>query len=156
MPWFVIYTQARNEKKVARRLEQIGIEAYCPLLIQVRQWSDRKKKVETPLISSYVFVNVAENEREKVFEVPGVVRYLYWLGKPAVIRETEMQALKDSLDESVSNAEITGLKAGSSISIPHGPFRGKQGTVSQVNKNSVKIILEEMGIMVTLTKHETA
>ncbi|AWI24466.1 UpxY family transcription antiterminator [Flavobacterium pallidum] len=156
MPWFVIYTQARNEKKVALRLENIGIEVYCPLVTQIRQWSDRKKKVETPLISSYVFVNVTENEREKVFQVPGVVRYLFWLGKPAVIRNEEIEALKDSLKEAVFKTEITSLKPGSPISIPHGPFQGKLGTVSQVNKNSVKIILQEMGILITLIKHESA
>lgn len=156
MPWFVIYTQARNEKKVALRLENIGIEVYCPLVIQIRQWSDRKKKVELPLISSYVFVNIAESEREKVFQVPGVVRYLFWLGKPAIIRNKEIEALKDSLKEVIFKTEITSLKAGTQVNIPHGPFQGKQGTVSQVSKNSVKIILQELGILVTLMKHEGA
>ncbi len=156
MPWFVIYTQARNEKKVALRLGQIGIEVYCPLVTQIRQWSDRKKKVELPLISSYVFVNIAESEREKVFQVPGVVRYLFWLGKPAIIRDNEIEALKDSLKEVIFKSEITSLKAGAKVSIPHGPFQGKQGTVSQVGKNSVKIILQELGILVTLIKHEVA
>jgi transcription antitermination factor NusG len=58
MPWFVLYTQPRNEKKVAERLEKLGIKAYCPMTIQVRQWSDRKKKVEVPLLNSYVFVPI--------------------------------------------------------------------------------------------------
>jgi len=49
------------------------------MVTQIKQWSDRKKKTETPLIPSYVFVNIEEKNRNDVFEVPGVVRYLFWL-----------------------------------------------------------------------------
>ena len=58
MPWFALYTRPKNEKKVTEQLVKLGIEVYCPLVTQVKQWSDRKKKVATPLISSYVFVNI--------------------------------------------------------------------------------------------------
>ena len=97
MPWFAIYTRPKNEKKVVAGLEKIGIEVYCPMVKQVKQWSDRKKKVEVPLINSYVFVNIEESDRNVVFEIPGVVRYLFWLGKPAVIQEQEIEVLRASL-----------------------------------------------------------
>jgi transcriptional antiterminator RfaH len=156
MPWFVIYTQPRTEKKVTERLQQIGITAYCPIVTQVRQWSDRKKKVQVPLINSYVFVNVSEKEREQVFQVGGVVRYLFWLGKPAVVRDEEITALQESLKYTMSAVEVTGLQVGDSMHIPSGPFHGKEGIVKQIKKNSLQLVLKELGVLITLTKAETA
>jgi transcriptional antiterminator RfaH len=156
MPWFVIYTQPRNEKKVAERLQDIGITAYCPIVTQVRQWSDRKKKVQVPLINSYVFVNVSEKEREQVFQVSGVVRYLFWLGKPAIVREEEIAALQESLKHTMSLVTVTGLQVGDSLQIPNGPFLGKEGIVKQIKKNSLQLVLKELGVLITLTKAESA
>jgi len=154
MPWYVIYTQSRNEKKVAERLEKIGITAYCPLVTQIRQWSDRKKKVQVPLINSYVFVNLNEKEGDNVFQISGVVRYLFWLGKPAVVRDEEIFALQEGLKHTMSAVEVTGLRIGDSISIPSGPFHGKEGIVKQVKKNSLQLVLTELGVLITLTKAE--
>jgi transcription antitermination factor NusG len=152
MPWFALYTRPKNEKKVTEQLVKLGIEVYCPLVTQVKQWSDRKKKVETPLISSYVFVNVEEKERDKVFEAFGVVRYLFWLGKPAVIRDEEIYLLKDSLKEVISSFEISEIKPGDVMNISRGPFQGKEGVVKVVEKNKIQLILKELGVVVTLTR----
>ena len=89
MNWYVVYTKPRWEKKVVEQLNQKGIECYCPLITQVRQWSDRKKKVDVPLFNSYVFVHLEESDRNSVFLSSGVVRYLFWLGKLAVVRAIE-------------------------------------------------------------------
>ena len=62
MPWYVLYTNPKAEKKVAEQLNKIGIETYCPLVTKIQQWSDRKKKIEVPLFSSYVFVNIEEHK----------------------------------------------------------------------------------------------
>jgi transcription antitermination factor NusG len=152
MPWFALYTRPKNEKKVTAQLVKLGIEVYCPLVTQVKQWSDRKKKVETPLISSYVFVNIEEKERDKVFEAFGVVRYLFWLGKPAVIRDEEIYLLKDSLKEVISTFEISEIKPGDVINISRGPFQGKEGVVKAVEKNKIQLILKELGFVITLTR----
>lgn len=152
MPWFALYTRPKNEKKVTEQLVKLGIEVYCPLVTQVKQWSDRKKKVETPLISSYVFVNVEEKERDKVFEAFGVVRYLFWLGKPAVIRDEEIYLLKDSLKEVISSFEISEIKPGDVMNISRGPFQGKEGVVKAVEKNKIQLILKELGFVITLTR----
>ena len=154
MPWFAIYTRPKNEKKVVEGLEKIGVEVYCPMITQVKQWSDRKKKVETPLINSYVFVNLEENNRNIVFEVPGVVRYLFWLGKPAIIQEQDIQVLKDSLKGIIASIEIKGLQPGDVITIPTGPFQGKEGIISQVVKNKIRLILKELGVLITISKEE--
>ena len=150
MPWYALYTQPRQEKKVAIRLEQYGIEAYCPTIIQVRQWSDRKKKVEVPLLPSYVFIKLTPQERDKVFQVSGVVRYLYWLGQPAIVRDEEILTMKEWLQNTVSSFEVKGIQPGAHFEIPSGPFLGKTGIVSKVEKNHLILILEQLGVKIIL------
>ena len=87
MNWYALYTKPRNEKKVEEQLLKMGVEAFCPKVSVVKQWSDRKKRVSQPLIPSYVFVKIKEQDRDLVFSVSGVVRYLFFLGKPAIINE---------------------------------------------------------------------
>jgi transcription antitermination factor NusG len=154
MPWFAIYTRPKNEKKVAEQLFKLGIDVYCPMVTQMKQWSDRKKKVESPLISSYVFVNLDEKDRNTVFEVHGIVRYLYWLGKPAIVQDHEIALLKDSLKGILSSVEVQGLQPGDSLIISKGPFQGKEGVVSQVEKNKIRLVLKELGVLITITKEE--
>lgn len=154
MPWYVIYTKPRNEKKVAERLQQIGITVYCPMITMVKQWSDRKKKVQVPLLNSYVFVSLEDKEREQVFQVSGVVRYLFWLGKPAVVRNEEIEALKEGLNETMASFEVKGIKIGDQMPIPSGPFQGKEGIIRQISKNSLQLILTELGVLITLHKEE--
>ena len=154
MPWFAIYTRPKNEKKVAEQLFKLGIDVYCPMVSQIKQWSDRKKKVESPLISSYVFVNLEEKERNKVFEVPGIVRYLYWLGKPAIIQDNEIELLRDSLKGILTSVEVEGIQPGDSLTITNGPFQGKEGIVSQVEKNKIRLVLKELGVLVTISRAE--
>jgi transcriptional antiterminator RfaH len=155
MPWYVIYTKPRNEKKVADRLKHIGVDVYCPMFTMVKQWSDRKKKVEVPLLNSYVFVNLKEKDRELVFQVSGVVRYLFWLGKPAIVREEEIEALQDGLKETITSFEVSAIKIGDMLPIPTGPFQGKEGIIKQINKNSLQLILKELGVLITLSKEVT-
>ena len=152
MNWYALYTKPRSEKKVADKLAQSGIEVYCPMVIQIKQWSDRKKKTETPLIPSYVFVNIEEKNRNNVFDIPGVVRYLFWLGKPAIIREVEILALKESLKETLSSVEIADYKTGDTINIPEGPFKGQEGIIKEVKKNKLQLVLKELGMLITLTR----
>lgn len=154
MPWFAIYTRPKNEKKVVAGLEKIGIEVYCPMVKQVKQWSDRKKKVEVPLINSYVFVNIEESDRNIVFEIPGVVRYLFWLGKPAVIQEQEIEVLRASLKGILSTVEVNGIQPGDNLTISNGPFQGKEGVVSQVEKNNIRLVLKELGVVITISKEK--
>ena len=154
MPWYVIYTKPRNEKKVAERLLQIGITVYCPMITMMKQWSDRKKKVQVPLLNSYVFVCLEEKEREQVFQVSGVVRYLFWLGKPAIVREDEIAALQDGLKDTMTSFEVKDIKIGDVLPIPSGPFQGKEGIIKQINKNSLQLILKELGVLITLNKEE--
>lgn len=94
MYWWVLYTNPRAEMKVAQRLEKVGVEAYCPARMEMRQRSDREKKIWVPLLPSMVLVNIDEREKNKVFGVQGVVRYLYWHGKLAKVSVDEVLTLK--------------------------------------------------------------
>jgi len=152
MPWYVLYTQSRQEKKVAEGLQKIGIESFCPLVTVMKQWSDRKKKVQIPLINSYVFVNIEENKRDTVFAVAGIVRYLFWLGKPAVVRAIEIDALRDSLEGIVDSFSINSLQKDSRITIEEGPFKGFDGIVKHLNKNSIQLLLKDLGFLVTINR----
>ena len=151
MPWYVLYTKPRQEKKIADSLNSIGIEAYCPLVTVVKQWSDRKKKVQTPLINSYVFVNIEEHHREAVFKVSGIVRYLFWLGKPAVVRAIEIEALKKSLEGIVTSFEVSAIQKDTIYKIPEGPFQGFEGIVKNINATTIQLLLVDLGFFITLT-----
>lgn len=150
MPWYVLYTNPKAEKKVAEQLTKVGIANYCPLITKVQQWSDRKKKIVTPLFSSYVFVHVDDNQRNSVFAIKGVVRYLFWLGKPAVVREDEILTIKNWLDNSNCTIEIEAIRIGDKVTISEGPFKSQAGIVQEVNKHSVRLILESIGMILTM------
>ena len=92
--WYAVYTKPRNEKKLLGRLLEKGIVAYLPVRRTLKQWSDRKKFVEEPLITSYVFVCIGMDQYHEVLNTPGAVRYIWFSGKPAVIPENQINVLK--------------------------------------------------------------
>ena len=152
MPWFVIYTKSRNEKKVAELLQKNGVETFCPLVKLKKNWSDRKKIVETPLFNSYVFVNVSEKDRNVVFNVPGVIRYVFWLKKPAVARDSEIESLKAMLSETMDSFSIENYQIGDTIKISEGAFKGVEGVIEKQTNTKLHLILENVGIKITLQR----
>jgi transcription antitermination factor NusG len=152
MPWFVIYTKSRKEKKVAELLQKNGVEVFCPLVKLKKNWSDRKKIVETPLFNSYVFVNLPEKDRNVVFNVPGVIRYLFWLKKPAIVKDSEIENLKNILHETMDSFTIENYQIGDTIKISEGVFKGIDGVIEKQSKNKLHVILENVGIKITLQK----
>ncbi|HEA31103.1 MAG TPA: UpxY family transcription antiterminator [Leeuwenhoekiella sp.] len=149
MNWYVLYVKPKQEIKVAQQLSRINIEAYAPYRKEIRQWSDRKKRIDVPLFNSYVFVNLSEKERQLVFEVPGVVRYLYWLGKPAVARDGEIETLKNWLEhDEVHDLVVSQFNPGDQITINSGVLKGKEAQIEEVGKSTVRMILKELGVVV--------
>lgn len=148
MNWYVLYTKPRNEKAVAERLKAKGIEAYCPLRKAKHRWSDRWKWVESPLFTSYCFVRIEEHDRERVFTVPGVVRYLFWLGKPAVVREEEINQIRIWLNEFDHEAlEILPFTPGDKVKVGSGPLMNYRGEISSISGNYAYLKLEGLGLM---------
>ena len=85
-----------------------------------------------------------------MFQIPGVVRFVFWLGKPAHIREIEIQALKDSLQHTYTSFQTTTIQKGTTITLSEGPFKGQQGIVKFVSTTKTKILLESLGLLLTL------
>jgi transcription antitermination factor NusG len=131
--WKAIYVTSRSEKKVLEKLLEKGIEAYTPIKRTMRQWSDRKKAVDMPLLNGYVFVKLTEQERDKVFYVNGVVQYVRFNGADAIVREDEINSLKNivSLGYDVEANGSAYFPEGAKIKIMQGPLKGVEGFIQQ-------------------------
>ena len=144
MNWYVLHTKPRHEKKVEKDLLGIGIDAYCPKRTEFRVWSDRKKKIEKPLLPSMVLVRIDEKELNNVFYSNSVLRYMFWLGKRAIVRDFEIENLKQNL----SKNNIKDPKVGSEIGIKS--FGNKLGTIDKVSKNKIWVSLQDLGYKLML------
>lgn len=151
MFWYVLRVKRANEIKIASQLEGLGFQIFCPTITVVKQWSDRKKKVIEPLISSYIFIKIEDRDRPKVFDVPGILKYLFYLGKPAKVPNKEIEILQEYLADSFSTAGIGKKKEGDAHLFTDGPFKGKNGVIQEIGKNRLQVLLSELGIKVTLT-----
>lgn len=136
-------------------MEKMGIQTYCPVIKELRQWSDRKKMVTKPLFNSYVFVKIKEEIREQVFEVTGIVRYVYWLGKPALVHDKEINTIKKWMEDGQTDKiEVTGMSAGDQITIKSGIFKDQEAKILEIGKNKMRLILTSLGCTVTVNLKE--
>ena len=146
--WYAIYTKARNEKKVHDRFLDEGIEAYLPLIKTLRQWSDRKKWVEMPLLSSYVFVKVPQYRLREVIQVEGAAKYISFEGKPAAIPENQINNLRLLVDGE-ADIEVTGerLSPGDPVEVTTGSLRGLTGELIKINnRNKVVVRIDRLDV----------
>ena len=135
---------------MTERLAADGFEVYCPLIKTVRQWSDRKKKVQLPMFPGYVFVRVSEAERSQILMDTGVLNFIYWLGKPAIIRDNEIEAIKE-IAEFGNEVQINSeeFEKGKLVKIPEGPFKGMTGKIDKLDKKRVIVLVEQLGCLVS-------
>jgi transcription antitermination factor NusG len=144
--WLAVYTRPRWEKKVTQLLTQKGIETYCPLNKVRRKWSDRVKIVEEPLFKSYVFVKVTDEDRNGVRTTNGAINFVYWNGKPAVIKEKEIIAIKQFLDEYENvEAKPIDIKKNQRVRITGGTLMDHEGKVLEVKRKIVKVAIDSLG-----------
>ncbi len=145
--WYALYTKPRAEKKVRERLLQKGLSVFAPTQTLLKQWSDRKKKVEEPFFKSYVFVQFKAEQKWEVLNTPGVVALVTWLGKPAQIKDEEISAISDFLDR-YQGVKIENLdfKAGDKLRVKHGDLEDTYGTVVRQNKHRVTLEIEQLGM----------
>ena len=144
--WYAIYTRPRWEKKVNHLLQGKGIESYCPLNKVRRKWSDRIKTIEEPLFKSYVFVKIDEEARTNVRMTDGVINFVYWNGKPALIKEREIQTIRRFLDEH-ENVELVKieLKQDQRVKVIAGPLMDQEGKVIQVKNKVARVAIDSLG-----------
>jgi transcription antitermination factor NusG len=144
--WLAVYTKPRWEKKIDQVLKETGIESYCPLSKVHRKWSDRMKMVEEPLFKSYVFVRITNEEELKVRKINGVLNFVYWLGKPAVIKQKEIERIKRFLNEYANvTAEAFKIKPDDTVTINSGLLMEKQGKVLRNLGKRIELQIESLG-----------
>lgn len=144
--WLALYSRPRWEKKVNKLLIEKGLESYCPLNKVTRKWSDRLKLIEEPLFKSYVFVKVSDEDRTAVRMTPGVVNFVYWNGKPAVIKEKEINTIKRFLNEH-ENVEVQpiDLQLKQRVKITTGPLMDHEGEILSLQHKTVKVAIDSLG-----------
>jgi transcription antitermination factor NusG len=154
--WYVVYTKPRWEKKVVETLTKAGIENYCPLNKITRQWSDREKVVLEPYFKSYVFVRVSESRKWQVPDFPGVVNYIYWLGKPAVVPGAEIELIRSFLEahDKVYLKKIN-ITAGHKIKVTVGAFMDFEGTVVALKGKLVQVQIPSLSIALVAVRADT-
>lgn len=148
--WYAVYTKPRWEKKLFALLSEKGFTAYCPLHKVRRRWSDRYKVVEEPVFKSYVFINIREEEINSVKQQSGVVNFVYWNNRPAVIRNEEISLIKRFLNEyDYIEASPVDLKPEQRVRIMNGLLMDEEGVVVHTGKNKVQVILVSLGFKLT-------
>ena len=161
--WHVIYTKSKWEKKVDEILLQKGFTSWCPVEKKERYWSDRKKIIYVPLFRSYVFVKMSKEDYTQVLSTMGVVNFLYFEKKPAIIRDNEIDEIKKYLGLSTSSTSIeivdlTNLPPETKVAINQGLFMNRRGAVVKASKNNVFVRLESLNMMmiVEFKPHEVS
>ena len=131
---------------MAELLGRANIENYCPLNKVSRQWSDRKKIILEPLFTSYVFVHITESQQLAVRQTEGVLNFVYWCGKPAIVRDDEIDMIKRFLNEySNVRLEKSEVNLNDTVRIISGPLMMREGNVVEVKHKSVKVLLPTLG-----------
>jgi transcription antitermination factor NusG len=146
--WYVLYTAPRAEKQVERRLAKEGITAFLPLHLSPRRWSDRIKLVEIPLFSSYIFIHAEASHLHRAVTVQGVSHVVYCDGKPAVIRESEITAIRQFLVQ--ARARELNYHPDEDVLIACGPLKNISGKIKKIGKTHIVLHLEQIGLTVTV------
>jgi len=127
--WYAAYTRANHERRVAEQLGTRSVEHFLPLYTSVRQWKDRRVKLEMPLFPGYVFVRMALRDRLPVLQIPGLACLVGFNGMPAALPADEIETLRASLMGGVRAQPHPYLAVGRRVSLQSGPLAGLTGTV---------------------------
>jgi len=138
--WYALATRNRHEKKVNQRLQQKGITSYLPLYTTIRYWSDRKKKLNEPLFSCYVFVKIALQDRLPVLQTDGAVRLVSFNSVPVPIPESQINSIRLVLREMVSLQRVDYWTVGQRVKVAYGALQGIQGVLQKIKGQSRLVI----------------
>ena len=147
--WYVVYTKPRHEFKVNERLILMGLTTFCPTIVKVSQWSDRKKKIKKPALPSMILVNLNEKDRNVVFDCPGVVRYMFYDKKIVTVSQNEVDVLKNHLEgKNCLNSSISSLNIGDHLNIEQ--LQNRVGEIVKVTSSRVWVKIQSLNIKVRL------
>ena len=138
--WYAAYTSPRHEKKIAQQMQENRIECFLPLYRSVRRWKDRRKQLDLPLFPGYIFVHIALKDRLQVLQLPGVVQFISFSGKPAVVPDVEIEALSKGLSGGLHAQPHPYLKIGKRVRVHSGPLSGVEGILVR-RKDKFRIVL---------------
>lgn len=148
--WYAVYTKPRWEKKVASLLLDRGIENYCPINKVTRQWSDRRKVVLEPVFKGYVFVRLEDDKKWDIKKVQGILNFVYWLGKPAHIRDEEIDIIRKFLNEfNDVQVEPKGFVINSEVRIRQGVLMNYKGIVVEVLGNRAVVKIDNLDLQLS-------
>lgn len=153
--WYAVYTRPRFEKKVCQDLLEQGIEAYLPMIKTMRQWSDRKKMVEIPLFSSYVFVNIGRKHYDLVLQTFGAVKYITFEGKAAAIPAEQIDLLKIIVNSN-EKVETTweSRQKGDRVVVTAGSLKGLEGIlITDGDRKKVLVRIDSIDQNLTVEVH---
>ena len=152
--WYPLYTKPRFEKKADLHLKILGFESFLPTYKTLRQWSDRKKKVELPMFPSYCFVRVHPKNYLEPLKAYGVVKYIWFNGKPIPVEDKIIESIKKvCAGENEIDVTTFNYDRGQKIRIKHGPLLGVEGEyVEQSGKHKLLIWVDviHQGVLVTI------
>ncbi len=146
--WYAVYVKSRAEKRALEDLTYHGIEAYLPLRVSKKQWSDRVKLVEEPLLKGYLFVYVSCREYVEVLKTNGIMAYIIFDGKAAEIPEKQIDDLKLFLEKVNASVHITNenVAKGQKVRILAGPLEGIEGEISEIRgKKRIVLRFDKLG-----------
>ena len=143
--WIAVYTKSRHEKVVIQELEKKNIEAYCPILKERRQWSDRKRWVEFPLFRSYVFVKIELKNSLYILQTMGVHHIIKFQDNISTIPNEIIQNIKNMIDGGFTVEQVEYFVKGDEVKVVDGPLKGMEGIVVKI-KNENKLVLKVAAI----------
>jgi transcription antitermination factor NusG len=140
--WFALHTRARNERVVAWRLTQQGVTTFLPVTIEVRRWSDRKKRIETPLFSCYVFVRLSgtAEERLAMYHTDGIFGVVGARGEGIAIPDEQIDSIKTLVEQKIACREHPFLKVGQRVRVHGGAMDGIEGVLQACNGDRTLVV----------------
>jgi transcription antitermination factor NusG len=140
--WYALHTKARHEKAIERRLRDQGMETFVPTTTQVHRWSDRKKKVEVPLFSCYVFIRSAlsAEDRTRVYQVDSVHGFVGTRGSSLPIPDEQIESIQKVLTQTAPWRSYPFLKVGQRVRVRGGAMDGVEGVFLSENGDHSLII----------------
>lgn len=127
--WYALYTAPRHEKSVADQINCRGISCFLPLYRSTRRWKDRRKELAMVLFPGYVFVCIAPQDRLRVLQLPGAVRFVAFNGRPVALPEQEIELLRSRLSGTFVMEPHPYLRVGRRIRVRSGPLQGLEGII---------------------------
>lgn len=151
--WYALYTAPRHEKAVAHEIEQRGVPCFLPLYRSMRRWKDRRKELDLVLFPGYVFVQIAMQNRLRVLQLPGAVRFVSFNGQPAPLPEIEIESLRHRLCGSRRIEPHPYLRVGRRVRVRSGPLQGLEGIIERTKERcrvifSIDLIMRSIAVEV--------